>query len=308
MSGLNPLDFPICFTWPLRFADRYWLEHVPFGMFVVAAATPQVIVELGTHHGVSYCSFCQAVKTLGLDSRCYAIDTWEGDENAGHYGPEVLAELRVHHDPLYGSFSTLLQSRFEDAVTCFQDGRVDLLHLDGCHTYEAVWKDFDSWVPKLSNQGIMLVHDINAHRPGFGVWRFWREVSARYPHFEFRHGYGLGVLAVGHNRPGVLDELLEAREADLTRIREFFYQLGMRLRLAQEMRSLRRKNVVLADRAWQLTQEVQALREQYHNLRRTWLNRALVSWAEEGFLGVAQKGTAKIRRRLVGRSSVETGN
>jgi hypothetical protein len=71
MQKINPLDHPICITQPLRLHPfSGWLEHVPFGMFMIDLLRPKVLVELGTHVGVSYSAFCQAVKQLGLDTRC----------------------------------------------------------------------------------------------------------------------------------------------------------------------------------------------------------------------------------------------
>ena len=106
---MNPLDHPICLASPKRLTSvRSWHEHIPFAMFLVDLLRPSVLVELGTHAGDSYCAFCQAVKELNLNTRCYAIDTWKGDAHSGFYDARVLEDLRAHHDPLYGSFSSLI--------------------------------------------------------------------------------------------------------------------------------------------------------------------------------------------------------
>jgi GT2 family glycosyltransferase/glycosyltransferase involved in cell wall biosynthesis len=203
-------------------------------MFLVDILKPEMIVELGTHYGESYCAFCQAVKLLNLDSRCYAIDTWRGDAHSDFYGPEVLADLRDHHDLLYGSFSCLIQSTFEEALDHFGDGTISLLHIDAYHAYESVKRDFDTWLPKMSRNGVILFHDTNVRERDFGVRRFWDEIKPRYQHFEFIHGHGLGVLAVGDVTSSEFQELLDATGEQAAIIRDFFFQLGNRLELKFE--------------------------------------------------------------------------
>ncbi|HEX6509990.1 MAG TPA: glycosyltransferase [Chloroflexota bacterium] len=214
---------------PDRIGASAWLEHTPFAMYLIDLMRPRLFVELGTHNGISYCAFCQAVQETHSDTRCYAVDTWEGDPQAGFYGPEILAELRTYHDPRYGGFSRLIQSTFDDALSQFGDGTIDLLHLDGYHTYNAVKGDFEHWLPKMSDEGVVLIHDTNVREGDFGCWRLWEELMARYPHFEFVHGHGLGVVAVGASPPEELRPLFEAAEVEHTTIREFFYQLGRRV-------------------------------------------------------------------------------
>jgi predicted O-methyltransferase YrrM len=178
MSTLNPLDHPICLAQPARLAPSQWLEHAPLAMFLIDLIRPRTFVEIGTHFGVSYCAFCQAVQALGLQTRCFAVDTWTGDAQSYFYGPEVLADLREHHDPRYGGFSALLEMPFDAAAARFAPGSIDLLHLDGCHNYAAVRHDFDTLLSRMSARGLMLFHDIEVRRPDFGVWRLWEELAA----------------------------------------------------------------------------------------------------------------------------------
>src|SRR5262245_42865243 len=115
MSKFNPIDSRLVLEVPRRLTEvDSWHPHIPFAFYCVEQLRPHVIVELGTHKGDSYCSFCQAVAALTLPTTCYAIDTWRGDEQSGVYGPEILGELRSYHDPLYGMFSRLMEETFDE--------------------------------------------------------------------------------------------------------------------------------------------------------------------------------------------------
>jgi hypothetical protein len=186
-----------------------WMGHAPFAFWLVDALKPRGIVELGVHSGFSYLVFCQAVRELGLDCSCRGIDTWKGDEHSGFYGNEVYEELCRDHRR-YAEFSRLIRSTFSEARSQIADGSVDLLHIDGCHRYDAVQRDFEMWKPKLSDRAVVLFHD--TAEPAFGVGEFWRELCDKYPHFEFSHAHGLGVLGVGADLPIRVKQLFAAAD------------------------------------------------------------------------------------------------
>jgi hypothetical protein len=202
-----------------------WTTHLPFACWLVAATRPRAVAELGVHVGVSFCTFAEEMARQGIEGTCLGVDTFSGDAHAGRYDGSVLDRLRAHHDPRYGRFSRLLPATFDQALAEVPDGSLDLLHIDGLHTYEAVRHDYESWAPKLSPRGVVLFHDTEERRADFGVWRFWAEVSAGRPHFGFLHGHGLGVLG-GTEVPSALAPLFEAGPAEAAQIRAVFSALG----------------------------------------------------------------------------------
>lgn len=227
-SVFQPLALRSMLWRPMYLEQSAWLEHIPFAFWLVEAHRPQVLVELGAHYGVSYFAFCQAVDRLGLDTRCFAVDTWKGDEHAGLYDERVFEQVRGHNEAQYSGFSRLVRSTFDEALKHFDDGSIDLLHIDGLHTFEAVRHDFETWLPKLSRRAIVVLHDTNVRERNFGVFKLLDGLKQRYPHFEFVHGHGLGVLGVGAEQDEIIQRLFQAYATDQTRqaVHEAFARLG----------------------------------------------------------------------------------
>ena len=192
------------------FSPRYlsgtsaWAAHLPFGYDLVKALRPRLLVELGTWRGDSFFTFCQAVAESKLPTVCYAVDHWRGDGQAGEQtGDAQYLEVAAHAAAHYKEFAYLMRTDFGSAAREFTDGSADLVHVDGFHSLEAVTQDFETWLPKLRDGGVMLFHDImvrssEAH-PDFGVWSFWDGLKARHKTWQFVHGFGLGIIIKGEN-------------------------------------------------------------------------------------------------------------
>jgi len=253
------------FWTPERQAPSAWVEHVPFAFWLVDVLRPATIVELGTYSGVSYSAMCQAVRSLGLPTRCFAIDTWKGDEHAGFYPEEVYRDFATFHDQHYSAFSRLVRSTFDEALRYFEDRSIDLLHIDGFHTYDAVRHDYESWLPKLSPDAVIIFHDTNVRENNFGVFRLWSEIASGRLHFTFLHGHGLGVLGLGHNYSNTLRLFFDANEDSflVSSVREVFASRGQSARLLYERFAL---DQALAERDRELGGFRHALTERDANI------------------------------------------
>jgi len=175
--------------------DWPWAGHKYFIYDFIRNLKPHTVVELGTHKGTSFFSMCQAVKDGKLKTKLYAVDTWKGDEHAGFYDESIFAEVNTIKNEYYSKQNIIfLRSLFDDAVTQFKNNSIDVLHIDGLHTYEAVKHDFGNWFGKVKENGIIIFHDTNERHDDFGVYKLWEELKKKFKTLEFFHSHGLGIL------------------------------------------------------------------------------------------------------------------
>ena len=243
-----------------------WVQHTPFAFYLIEMLKPDIFVELGTHSGNSYFSFCQAVYELKISTKCYAVDTWEGDEHASFYSAAVYERVKKINNQHFSQISYLLKMTFDNALEYFNDSSIDLLHIDGLHTYDAVKHDFESWLPKMSSKGIVVMHDTNVRERDFGVWRLFEEIKNKYPSFEFLHGHGLGIVCVGKNIPSEFLNFVDTAKKDPF-IQQFFATLGNRILAIQEKEDVREEMLSLKRGIRQSEKEVEKNAKQIEALK-----------------------------------------
>ena len=201
-----------------------WVQHTPFLMDLLEVLRPRIFVELGVHTGNSYFTACETVRRFDLPTRCFAVDTWVGDEHAGFYGEDVFDAVSRTNESF--PFSTLVRSTFREALDGFEDGSIDLIHFDGRHFYEDIRDDFETWRPKLSDRSVALFHDIHVYERRFGVAPYWEEIAGGAATFAFNHGHGLGVMLLGDGHDAAFTEWFSdlSRAADVSRAA--YFRLG----------------------------------------------------------------------------------
>ncbi len=176
------------------FEESPWSGHRRFAYDLVTAIRPTSIVELGAFVGASLFAFAQAIQDAHLPTSLVAVDTWLGDQHAGHYDDHVYEFVRDVRARVFPEQDIrLLRKTFLEARHDVADNSVEILHIDGLHTYEAVKEDFETWLCKVAPDGIVLFHDVATDKD-FGSVTYWRELTERYPSLTFFHSHGLGVL------------------------------------------------------------------------------------------------------------------
>jgi hypothetical protein len=244
---------------PFDLVQSAWQEHTPFAMWVVEKLHPKLLVELGTHNGMSYLSMCQMVDYLGLPTKCISIDHWLGDKHAQFYSEKVFDDFQALNSK-YSEFSSILRMDFEQGLLEIKDDTIELLSIDGFHTYEAVTKDFQNAFPKLNKEKcIILFHDINEYQLDFGVHRFWREIKSQYSNFEFHHEHGLGVLVMGDKIPTEISEFMKYSQIDINNyfLQTYFENLGQRVSMKYRYDQILKAHSSQTERLQELNSELE---------------------------------------------------
>ena len=175
---------------PLKGSAWFGLERI--GVELVRRFRPKVVVELGTHMGFSALAMGLQLKANGDNARLYAVDTWEGEEHAGRYDESVYRTFLKRRSELELEATVVpLRMRFDEACPQIPTP-IDLLHIDGLHTWEAVATDFATFGPLVRPGGLVLFHDVCSS--WVDVRRFWDTLRPHYRTHTISHSNGLGIL------------------------------------------------------------------------------------------------------------------
>ena len=145
---MNPEEYPVFWT--------------------VAQLVQGPILEVGTGNGFSALVFLTATDKRhgGADNRVYTVDHYQGDTHSDFKPTIEATEQAIEKGILrLGLNMTAIPTRFglyagESATVAQQWKRkVDVLYIDGDHTYEGCKLDVMAWLPHLKVGGYLLLHD-----------------------------------------------------------------------------------------------------------------------------------------------------
>jgi predicted O-methyltransferase YrrM len=153
-----------------------------------------VVLEIGTAQGGTYWTWCRlATPTAHLVS----VDLPGNDEWSA----------RVRSYPRATQTQTLIRTDSHDPETVRSlhglRGSVDLLFIDGDHSYEGVRSDFENYAPLVRPGGLIAFHDVDStNHPASQVDRLWTQLRDLYAAREIIDSvddeqsgrYGIGVL------------------------------------------------------------------------------------------------------------------
>lgn len=176
--------------------ESTWKGHEDFAFWLVQYLRPKTVVDLGFDRGLSIISFAYRNRghVFGVDwfdesnyaTKCFALDTaFRNISNA----------IRFQ----YAKNIHLIVGPFRDVSKTWVR-KIDILHIDWAHTYSLAKQHYDNWSRYLTEDGVVLVHDVGAFPNETG--RFFDELDMHK--IVFSHSQGLGVAS--HNK-GIIEEI-----------------------------------------------------------------------------------------------------
>ena len=129
-----------------------------------------VLLEVGSYLGASAGFLAAATRELGGGSRVHCVDTWKNQGMTE--GPRDTWETFCQNTLPYADQIVAHRGLSVDIARSFEE-RIDLLFLDGDHSYEGCRADIEAWLPHLTNGGVLVMHDIGWAE---GVQRVVREL------------------------------------------------------------------------------------------------------------------------------------
>ncbi len=192
-------------------------EHtrlIPFISGLAALLKPRRFIDLGLSHGAIFAAVCQAAADLKIDTQCVAVDTWSAEDHPG-LPPAALSDLRAFMALKYPKQHSV-QASPKGALSCFEPDSIDLVRFNGRTDKETLLADIEDWLPRMTDQGVVLMTGVTVYENGCEGWQVWEELRERYPSITLPFSGGLGLAWVGAEDSPIA-ALLREVGADKTR-------------------------------------------------------------------------------------------
>jgi predicted O-methyltransferase YrrM len=127
------------------------------------------VVELGVYEGSSAVVL---VRALGPGAELVLVDPYTADTRwaalpPGAYATATATRIAVRRARLRGGPSVRwILDRSQDVGRAWTEGPVDVVFIDGDHSYEACREDWEIWHRHVSPGGFVAFHDARAGKPG----------------------------------------------------------------------------------------------------------------------------------------------
>jgi predicted O-methyltransferase YrrM len=116
-----------------------------------------VFAEIGSYLGASACFLAAAAAEIGGGARVHCVDTWRNDGMS-----EGMRDTWIEFQRNTRRYASLIIPHRGESVhiaKAFTE-KLDLLFLDGDHSYAGCRSDVENWLPHLKPGGLMILHDI----------------------------------------------------------------------------------------------------------------------------------------------------
>ena len=110
-------------------------------------------------------------------NNCYGIDLFEDTFYSDNLDKNLIYNnLQKLNKNKNNIFLIKGDSTDKNIIQLFENIKLDIIFIDGNHTYEGVKKDFYNYYTFLSNNGIMIFDDFNEAPTNKGVFKFINEL------------------------------------------------------------------------------------------------------------------------------------
>jgi predicted O-methyltransferase YrrM len=186
---------------PMQIKDEF-LDFIK----IVKNINPKIVLEIGTARGGTLFLFA---KNFSEDASIITVDQpgWPLSGGYPFWEMWLLETFKKRNQNIYiiRSDSQKIET-VKKIDSILQGEKLDLLFIDGDHSYEGVRKDFELYSTLVKNGGIIAFHDCLLDRDEYGnggVKKFWDEIKKNYSFKEIikdknKKEFGIGVIFFNH--------------------------------------------------------------------------------------------------------------